>query len=220
MEKYTKIRRIFESNQNDIQAEQMSKYMRNQFPFYGIKAPERKSLCKDFLKAEKQESKIDWDFLDLCYKDEHREFQYLACDYLIEFNKYISYEDISKIEKYIIDKSWWDTIDCLCKVIGKVSIKDDRVKTLMKEWSKNDNIWIKRTAIQHQLGFKDRTDTELLETIIINCFGSDEFFINKSIGWALRDYSKTNSEWVRAFIEKHKDRMSSLSVREACKYIR
>lgn len=74
MEKYIQIKTIFESNKNDIQAEQMSKYMRNQFTFYRIKAPVRKSLCKDFLKAEKQTSKIDWDFLDLCYKDEHREF--------------------------------------------------------------------------------------------------------------------------------------------------
>lgn len=89
----------------------------------------------------------------------------------------------------------------------------------MKEWSKNENIWIKRTAILHQLGFKDKTDTKLLETIIINCFGSEEFFINKSIGWALKDYLKTDSYWVSNFIEKYKDKMNNLSIKEGCKYI-
>ncbi len=89
----------------------------------------------------------------------------------------------------------------------------------MKKWSTSDNIWIRRTAIQHQLSLKDKTDKELLEIIIVNCFGTDQFFINKAIGWALREYSKTNLDWVRNFIEKNRDNMSKLSIKEGSKYI-
>ena len=90
----------------------------------------------------------------------------------------------------------------------------------MEDWSVSDNIWIKRTAIEHQFCLKDKTDSVLLEKIILNCLGSDEFFINKAIGWALRDYQKVNPKWVQDFITKHKDRMSSLTIREASKYIK
>lgn len=89
----------------------------------------------------------------------------------------------------------------------------------MLEWSLDDDFWVRRVAIDHQLCRKEKTNTELLEKILVNNFGSDEFFINKAIGWSLRDYSKTNPEWVRAFVEKHADRMSKLSVKEAGKYI-
>ena len=133
--------------------------------------------------------------------------------------KFVSYEDIDKIKNYIITKSWWDTIDFLDKVIGYVGLQDIRVKDLMLEWSKSDNIWIKRTAIDHQLCLKDKTDKELLEKIIVNSLGTDEFFINKAIGWSLRDYSKTNPEWVKSFIHQYKDQMDKLSVKEASKYI-
>ncbi len=219
MEKYNQIKKLFEENKNNEQAEQMSKYMRNQFLFYGIKTPLRRTIYKEFLKSEKRQAKIDWEFLDMCYEDEHREFQYLAYDYLLALNKYVTYEDISKIKKYILKKSWWDTVDFLDKVIGDVSIRDDRVKDLMKNWSMNDNIWIRRTAILHQLSLKDNTDKELLEIIIVNCFGTDEFFINKAIGWALREYSKTNPDWVRELIEKYRDNISKLSIKEGSKYI-
>ena len=125
----------------------------------------------------------------------------------------------SKIKNYIVTKSWWDTIDFLCKVIGDIETRDLRVKDLMLEWSKDDNIWIKRTAIEHQLNLKNKTDNELLEKIILNNLGTDEFFINKAIGWALREYSKTNSTWVKEFINRYKNQMSDLSIKEASKYI-
>lgn len=133
--------------------------------------------------------------------------------------KYVSYEDISKIKEYILAKPWWDTIDFLCKVIGNVGLNDTRVKDLMINWSTDDNIWIKRTAIEHQLCLKEKTDAELLEKILINSLGSDEFFINKAIGWSLRDYSKTNPKWVHNFITTYKDKMNNLSIKEGSKYI-
>ena len=219
MDKYLKIKDIFETNKDIETSVTMSKYMRDMYLFYGIQAPKRKELYNNFLKEEKKQKEIDWDFLDRCYEDNHREFQYLVYDYLNLLKKYVTYEDISKIKKYIINKSWWDTIDFLCKVIGDIGLRDKRVKSLMIKWSKDNNIWIRRTAIEHQLGLKDKTDTKLLETILINSFGTDEFFINKAIGWALRDYSKTNPKWVKEFINKNIDKMSNLSIKEGSKYI-
>ena len=219
MDKYLEIKKIFESREDKENAVAMSKYMRNMFDFYGLPTPKRKEVYNDFIKAEKKTKKIDWEFLDKCYEDNHREFQYLVYDYLLAMKQYVSYEDITKIKNYIITKSWWDTIDFLCKVIGDVELRDSRVKELILEWSKNDNIWIKRTAIEHQLNLKDKTDYELLEKIIVNNFGTDEFFINKAIGWALREYSKTDQNCVKNFINKYKNQMSDLSIKEACKYI-
>lgn len=219
MGKYLEIKKRFEKLQDKEKSAVMSRYMRNKFEFYGIPAPKRKGQYKELIKSEKKAKKIDWNFLNKCYDDEHREFQYLVYDYLLAMRQYVSYEDIPQIKKYILDKPWWDTIDFLCKVIGDVALRDPRVKKLMLTWSKEKNIWLKRSAIEHQLGLKDLTDSELLEQIIVNCFGSDEFFINKAIGWALRDYSKTNPNWVKAFLDKYKNQMSDLIKKEASKYI-
>lgn len=219
MDKYLEIRTIFELNEDKENAVAMSKYMRNMFDFYGIPSSKRKELYNNLIKNEKKSKIIDWDFLDKCYEDNHREFQYLVYDYLLSMKKYASYDDIYKIKKYISNKSWWDTVDFLCKVIGDIELRDSSIKEVMLEWSNEDNIWIKRAAIEHQLNLKDKTDCELLENIIVNCFGTDEFFINKAIGWALREYSKTDSNWVKNFINKYKSQMNDLSIKEASKYI-
>ena len=219
MSKYLNIKQKFEENKNEKQAISMKKYMRNLFDFYGIQTPKRKALYKDFLKEEKKAKTIDWNFLDECYNDPHREFQYLVYDYLLALNDYLTYEDIPKIRKYVKTKQWWDTIDFLDKVIGNIGLKDSRVDDEMLKWSKDDDFWIRRLAIDHQLGRKEKTNAELLKQIIINNLGSDEFFINKAIGWSLRDYSKTNPKWVKEFISKYKDKMDKLSIKEASKYI-
>lgn len=219
MDKYQEINELFEAHKDKENAKAMSKYMRDMFEFYGIAAPKRKKIYSEFIKREKKTKAIDWEFLDKCYEDNHREFQYLVYDYLLAMKKYITREDIKQIRKYIVTKSWWDTVDFLCKVIGSIELKDAKVKELMIKWSKEDNIWIKRAAIEHQLTLKDKTDNELLENIIKNCFGTDEFFVNKAIGWALRDYSKTNPKWVKNFIDKYKNEMNNLSIKEASKYI-
>lgn len=219
MDKYFDIKKRFEEKEDKENAAQMAKYMRNQFVFYGLPTPKRKAVYKDFLKEEKKSGQIDWAFLDRCYEDEHREFQYLVCDYLTVMDNFLTYDDIPRIKVYIKCKSWWDTTDSLDRVIGQIGLRDSRVNALMLEWSLDDDFWVRRVAIDHQLCRKEKTNTELLEKILVNNFGSDEFFINKAIGWSLRDYSKTNPEWVRAFVEKHADRMSKLSVKEAGKYI-
>ena len=220
MSKYTKIKKAFNKIENKEQAVLMSKYMRDMFSFYGLHRPERQSVYHDFIKEEKKSGVIDWDFLEECWNDKHREFQYLACEYLLALKNSLKYEDIEKIRKFIETKPWWDTIDSLCKVIGDISLRDKRVKNLMLKWSLDDNLWIRRTAIEHQLCLKEDTDKELLSKIVKNNFGSEEFFINKAIGWALREYSKTNPDWIRNFIETNKNKMSKLSIKEASKYLK
>lgn len=133
--------------------------------------------------------------------------------------KYLTFEDIDHIFNYVKSKQWWDTIDSLIKPIGKIGLRDDRVNDLMLAWSQDDDFWIRRVAIEHQLLRKDKMNIELLNTILENNLGSSEFFINKAIGWALRDYSKTNPDWVKDFISKHHAEMASNSIKEGSKYL-
>ncbi len=219
MEKYIEIKERFEAHQDPENAVKMAKYMKNLFRFYGIAAPERKNLYKDILKEEKKNKTVDWTFLDQCYEDDHREFQYVTLDYLTAMQKFLTYDDIPRIWKYIKEKQWWDTIDFFDRIIGEIGLGDSRVDALMLAWSVDEDFWVRRIAIDHQLLRKERTNTELLEQILVNNLGSNEFFINKAIGWSLRDYSKTDPEWVRTFISKYRDRMDKLSIREGSKYI-
>ncbi len=219
MDKYQEIKNQFILHQDKEKAISMSNYLRNQFEFYGIPTPKRRNLYKQFLKEEKKQKCIDWNLLDMCYKDEYRELQYFVCDYLNTMKAYLSYEDIPHIRQYIKVKQWWDTIDSFDRIIGDIGLRDERVNDLMLEWSKDEDFWLRRIAIDHQLCRKDKTNTELLEKILVNNFGSDEFFINKAIGWSLRDYSKTNPEYVKAFINKYSNQMANLSIKEASKYL-
>lgn len=219
MDKYAEIKNRFEENRDPENAVKMEKYMRNLFTFYGISTPKRKKLYRDMLREEKKKGIPDWTFFDKCYEDEHREFQYAACDFLAALNEVLTYEDIPQIRKYVKSKPWWDTIDSLDRIIGEIGLRDKRVDNLMLEWSADEDIWVRRIAIDHQLLRKEKTNTELLEKIIVNNLGSREFFINKAIGWSLRDYSKTDSRWVKEFIGRHREQMDKLSIREAEKYM-
>lgn len=206
-------------HKNEEQAQKMSKYMLNKFEYIGIKTPKRRKIFKNFFKEYKNEEKIDWEFVNKCWENKHREFQYIAADYLKNMKDKLTIDDIPKFKRLILEKSWWDTIDNLDMTIGALALKDSNVNKILLEWSLDENIWLKRIAIDHQLLRKEKTNTELLEKILKNNLGQAEFFINKAIGWALRDYSKTNPEWVKNFIEKNRENMAKLSIKEASKYL-
>lgn len=216
---YKILKKQMESHADPLQAKKMAAYMKNHFLFYGIPSPKRKALYKDFLKEEKTKKIVDWELLDQCFEDKHREFQYFACDYLVALAFYIPFEELDRIKAYIQKGNWWDTTDALDQVIGKIGLRDTRIKQAMILWSRSDELWIKRAAIDHQLLYKEKTDTQLLETILLNGLGSNEFFINKAIGWVLRQYSKTNPRWVESFIKQHHTALSSLIIKEASKYL-
>jgi 3-methyladenine DNA glycosylase AlkD len=200
------------------QAVKMSAYMRDLFPFLGIPAPKRRELSKDFLSLAKNQNAINWNFVNECWKKE-REFQYLALDYLFTLAKLLTPDDIPSLKQLAVTKSWWDTIDCLDRLVGGVALIFSKVNDLLLEWSVHENFWLRRIAINHQLLRKDKTDVVLLEQIIVNNLAQEEFFINKAIGWSLRDYSKTNPDWVRNFLVKYNDRLTKLSIKEASKHL-
>ena len=216
---FNKLYEEMTQHKNEEQAQKMSKYMLNKFEYIGIKTPERRKIFKNFFKEYKNEEKIDWEFVNKCWENKHREFQYVGADYLKNMKDKLTIDDIPKFKRLILKKSWWDTIDNLDMTIGTLALKDSNVNKILLEWSLDENIWLRRIAIDHQLLRKEKTNTELLEKILKNNLGQAEFFINKSIGWALRDYSKTNPEWVKNFIEKNRENMAKLSIREASKYL-
>jgi 3-methyladenine DNA glycosylase AlkD len=209
---------IFRAAVNAEQAAKMSAYMRDQFPFLGLPTPKRKELSRGFLK-EKSKSDIDWDFVFKCWKQPEREFQYLAKAYLMQSASKLTANDIPALRELAVTKSWWDTVDGLDVLVGDIALRFPQVNDTLLAWSVCDNFWLRRIAIDHQLGRKDKTNAALLEQIIVNNLGQTEFFVNKAIGWSLREYSKTNPDWVRGFIDRHKDSLAPLSIREASKYI-
>ena len=209
----------FEENRNELLAESMSKYMKDKFRFWGVRGATRTEIYKKYFPDARKTKTVDWDFVESCWNKEEREFQYVVVYYLKAMQKFLKREDISKLKYLIVTKSWWDTVDLLAKVIGSLVIRIEGYDKIMLEWSKDSNIWLKRVAILYQLSLKDKVDEIILDKILVNNLGDNEFFINKAIGWALRDYSKFNPEWVREFIKKNKDNMANLSIREASKYI-
>ena len=208
-----------EENRNELLAESMSKYMQDKFRFLGVRGATRTEIYKKYFPDARKTKTIDWDFVENCWNKEEREFQYVVVYYLKAMQKFLKREDISRLKYLIVTKSWWDTVDLLAKVVGSLVIRIEGYDQIMLEWSKDSNIWLKRVAMLHQLSFKEKVDEKVLDEILKNNLGDNEFFINKAVGWALRDYSKVNPKWVTKFIEKNRENMANLSLREASKYL-
>lgn len=204
-------------------AEGMSAYMRHQFPFIGLKTPVRREIFKPYLAELKREARTDGvnrDFVEHAWAQEGREFLYNALDYLAAVKRLLEPEDIPWLRSLAERKTWWCSIDRLDRIIGDVALRYPKVEAaLVSKWAVDENFWIRRIAIDHQLTRKEKTRPEVLEAVITQNFGSTESFINKAIGWSLRDYSKVNPEWVRDFLARYGSRMAPLSVREASKYV-
>ncbi|MDR1186746.1 MAG: DNA alkylation repair protein [Bifidobacteriaceae bacterium] len=214
---YHAVFEAFEAAARPEDAEPMKRYMRSQFEFLGLKTPLRRSLERAWLKAARHDQGVDWGFVEACWAREEREFQYFAVDYLQAVGDRLAPRDLPKLRSLVVRKPWWDTIDGLDRVVGGIVQGFPEAKQTVLEWSLDNDFWLRRIAIDHQLTLGSRTDTALLARIIENNLGQTEFFINKAIGWALRDYSKTDAEFVRAFVEAHREAMAPLSIREASK---
>lgn len=214
--KAMEIFRALEAAADAEKAKGMSAYLKDQFKFLGIQKPEREKLTKDFLKQKKKEP-IDWSFAEECYGREEREFHYFAVGYVLMMKDKFTPEDLVRIESLITRNSWWDTVDMFNIPVGRMFLKYPRITETIRRWMTSENMWLRRSAIIFQLHLKEKTDKALLAEAIESSLGSKEFFINKAIGWALREYSKTDAQWVRDFIASHE--LAPLSVREASKYI-
>lgn len=208
-----------EHNTNNENAKQMASYMRNQFPFLGLKTPERRQITAPYFKVAKASEEIDWSFVEACWEQPYREAQHVAIDYLKVMENYLVLEDIERIKSLLIVKSWWDTVDGFHRMIGDMALRYPEMDELMIQWSLDENFWLRRIAINHQMLRKENVNTELLAEILDNNLEQEEFFINKAIGWTLRDYSKTNPAWVQEYIAENEKKLSKLSIREGSKYL-
>ncbi|MRX54759.1 hypothetical protein HMPREF3291_08305 [Bacillus sp. HMSC76G11] len=213
-----KLKDVFSQHADQEKSMAMEKYMRHQFRFFGIKSPDRKEITKQFLKQHGRPDHLSDTVLEL-WTFEERELLYAAIDLLLLEKKKLVPSDIEWIKHLIITHSWWDTVDLIASnVIGQLATKHPELRgTYIDQWADSDNLWLQRTAILHQLKYKQKTDEAWLYPVLIKHSASKEFFIQKAIGWALREYSKTNPESVRAFIESKE--LSSLSRREGSKYL-
>jgi len=207
-------------HRNEKEAEPMSQYMRNQFAFLGIKTLQRKQLLKDFFTRYGLPPLKELDEILLAlWNEPEREFQYAALFLLEKNTKKLTSEHIELAEKLIITKSWWDTVDYLAaNIVGTILKKQPGlISTYAEKWIHSNNIWLQRTALLFQLKYKKETDELLLYRYTRTCISSKEFFIQKAIGWVLREYSKVDPDSVIRFVES--EDLPALSRREALKVI-
>lgn len=222
MEPYlTALRQLYQPQADPEQAGPMKKYMRDQFDFLGIKSPQMKVLFKQFLAAN---GLPDLPQLEAIARElwtwPEREYQYVALSLLDKLDKQLTPEQLPLLAHLIITKSWWDTVDSLASHnVGKLlSRYPDRRYRLIEPWRQSDNLWLRRTTLLFQLSYKTQTDEALLFAIVNENQTSSEFFIQKAIGWALREYSKTAPDAVITFVGKTE--LAPLSRREALKWLK
>ncbi|NGX53957.1 MAG: hypothetical protein K1000chlam4_00678 [Chlamydiae bacterium] len=202
-------------------AESQSAYMRNQFAFLGIQKPKREKVQKELFKThslgQKEELAL---IIDHLWSQKQREFHYSALDLITKYSKLWSPSILSLFERLIRTHSWWDTVDLIAsKHVGGLIEKYPNLAPVMDGWIEDDNLWIRRTAILHQLKWKEKTDDKRLFNYCKKRAHEEEFFIRKAIGWALREYSKTAPDAVGLFIDQNQKILSPLSIREGSKYL-
>ncbi|EUJ40707.1 DNA alkylation repair enzyme [Listeria weihenstephanensis FSL R9-0317] len=196
----------------------MEQYMRNQFAFLGLRSPVRRVLYREFV-AEHGKPLDSVATARELYAQTEREFCYLAIDMLTKDVKKQSADVIDFYEQLVVTEPWWDTVDLLASTLvgGHFRLYPELISEYNAKWIDGDNIWLARTAILFQLKYKEATDFNLLFANCEKWLDSDEFFIQKAIGWALRQYAKFEPEVVREFVESHA--LSPLSRREALKHL-
>lgn len=198
----------------------MAAYLKNQFTLLGIKSGPRKELYPSYFSEWKKLSSEEHKLIALeLWQQPEREFQYAAVDWMRRIKLYSQPESILLFEQMVTENSWWDTVDSLAvNLVGPYFLKyPEKRDDFIEKWDKSPNMWLNRTAILFQLKYKLKTDTDLLFYLIESHVQSQEFFIRKAIGWALRELAKTHRALVEDFIEKTP--LSGLSRREALKHI-
>ena len=199
--------------------EPMEKYMKNHFPFLGAKSPDRKKQSKEFIKESKQlthEERLA--LVEELYARDEREYQYVAIDVCEAVAKQLTFAELNDYTHFIEEKSWWDSVDAWRKIYGiHIQKHPENKEKVFDLFYQHPNFWMRRLSIILQLSEKENTDEEMLTKSILHDLETDEFFIQKAIGWSLRQYSKTNPDWVEAFISEVE--LSPLAKREGLKQI-
>ena len=217
----TDISLAYAENASPQNAVAMEKYMKNLFSFYGFKTDVRRALLKNVLADHKNEVKENAREIVLqLYAKPEREYHYTAIEILMkELKKDFRKDDISLIEKLVITHSWWDSIDTIAKYLvgGYLTQYPNETEKVIGAFSGSENMWLNRCAILFQLGYKKETNVKVLFSECEKHCHSKEFFIQKAIGWALREYAKTDPDAVKNFVLS--TNLKPLSAREALKNI-
>lgn len=196
-------------------------YMKDVAPFLGIPTPERRALSRTVLQGTPRPDETDCTAVALrCWQLPEREYHYFAVDYLRRHVGRCTSGFLPVTRHLVTTVSWWDTVDALAAhVVGGLVAADPKLTADMDAWIVDDDLWVARSALLHQLRYKERTDVERLFAYCLRQSGHPDFFIRKAIGWCLREYAKTDPEAVRAFLARERGRFAPLSVREALKNI-
>jgi len=212
------LQEAFEQEADKNAAIKARAYLLNQFEHYGIKTPVRRSLSKMYFKAnmltdiEKVTS-----ITKACFHHPYREFHHAGIELYALHKKLWNKQSIKMIEFGLLHQSWWDSVDTIASdwIHSYFTLYPEQIQLVTQQWNFSSNMWLQRSSIMFQKFRKKDTDTVLLSKYINHCSGSKEFFIQKAIGWALREYGKTNAYWVRNFVADHT--LAPLSKREALK---
>lgn len=210
------------AHQNLLRAPEMAAYMKNQFSFFGIDSSTRKTLQKPWISTFKTIESFQerWRIIQQLLNREQREFHYTAVDCINSLHKkYYSQKDAHKIQQMLLTHTWWDTVDAIAtNYLGAwANLFPQEATDLFQKWQKQDNFWLHRCCLIFQLKYKQNTDIQLLEYFIVQFQSNKEFFIQKAIGWALREVSKHNPKEVERIILNHS--LQGLAKREASKYL-
>ena len=208
-----------------VRAPQQQAYMKSEMPYFGVGVPQCRRIAGSVFRTHPLPDADAWEaaILDLWRDAAHREERYAAIELLL-FGCYSSWLEPARlpmIEEMVVTGAWWDYVDAIAgRGVGTMlAARPDAMKAVLRAWARDRNIWKRRTAILAQLRAKRATDTELLADVIRPSIGESEFFLRKGIGWALREYSKTDPAWVREFVSTHAE-LSDLSRREALKHLK
>jgi 3-methyladenine DNA glycosylase AlkD len=214
-----RLRPTYEAARDPARAPAMVAYMRDRFPFLGIGAPTQKVLARTVTAGLPAPGEDDLRAVALaCWELPEREYQYFACGYLRRHVRALSADFLPVARQLTTTRPWWDTVDPLAsRVVGPLVAAYPSLVTTMDAWLVDEDLWLIRSAILHQLFYREATDRARLFGYCTRQAGHRDFFVRKAIGWALREYAKTDPAAIRTYVASNRHRLSGLSVREATK---